>query len=132
MLLNTLAYHGKPETIPILAKLLKRKGFIRSRRQKSFQKEIVNHLGAFPRHTSEPLLNAIIKGRDRTQSQLAKSSSIRTAIKRWVEMNRSDDKYLQLFIRQITAAAANASLYQLEHPQVLKLCLKALDQLKVY
>lgn len=72
MLLNTLAYHGKPETIPILAKLLKRKGFIRSRRQKSFQKEIVNHLGAFPRHTSEPLLNAIIKGRDRTQSQLAK------------------------------------------------------------
>ncbi len=47
-------------------------------------------------------------------------------------MNRSDDKYLQLFIRQITAAAANASLYQLEHPQVLKLCLKALDQLKVY
>lgn len=41
------------------------------------------------------------------------------------------DKHLQLFIRQITTAAANASLYQLEHPQVLNLCRQALDQLKI-
>ncbi|MBN1957516.1 MAG: HD domain-containing protein [Desulfuromonadales bacterium] len=41
------------------------------------------------------------------------------------------DKHLQLFIRQITTAAANAALYQLEHPQVLNLCRQALDQLKI-
>lgn len=45
-------------------------------------------------------------------------------------MRKPDEKYLQLFIRHITTAAANASLYQLEHPQVLNLCLKALEQLK--
>ena len=42
-----------------------------------------------------------------------------------------NDKHLQLFIRQITTAAANASLYQLEHPQVLNLCRQAVDQLQI-
>jgi HD-GYP domain-containing protein (c-di-GMP phosphodiesterase class II) len=45
-------------------------------------------------------------------------------------VSKADEKYLQLFIRHITTAAANASLYQLEHPQVLNLSLKALEQLK--
>lgn len=70
-IISTLAYLGTPESIPILAKLLKRKGFIRSRRQKELQLEIIKHLGAFPQHASEPLLNSIINGRDRAQSQMA-------------------------------------------------------------
>ena len=45
-------------------------------------------------------------------------------------MSKADEKYLQLFIRHITTAAANASLYRFDHPQVLNLGLKALDQLK--
>jgi len=45
-------------------------------------------------------------------------------------VSKADEKYLQLFIRHITTAAANASLYRFDHPQVLNLGLKALDQLK--
>jgi hypothetical protein len=71
-ILDTLAYLRKPESIPVLAKLLKRKGFIRSRRQKEFQQEIIKRLGAYPQQASEPLINSIINGRDRTHIQLAK------------------------------------------------------------
>ncbi|MBN1957515.1 MAG: hypothetical protein JXQ81_00955 [Desulfuromonadales bacterium] len=71
-ILNTLAFLGRPESIPVLAKLLKKRGFIRSRRDKDFHQEIINHLGAYPRHASEPLLNAIINGRDRSASHLAR------------------------------------------------------------
>ena len=46
-------------------------------------------------------------------------------------MSQSAEKHLQLFIRQITTAAANASLYQLDHPQVFNLCRQALEQLKI-
>lgn len=46
-------------------------------------------------------------------------------------MTQASEKHLQLFIRQITTAAANASLYQLEHPQVFNLCRQALEQLKI-
>ena len=46
-------------------------------------------------------------------------------------MNKTTEKHLQLFIRQITTAAANVSLYHLEHPQVLKLCHQALNQLQI-
>lgn len=71
-ILDTLAYLRKPESIPVLAKLLKRKGFIRSRRQKEFQQEIIKRLGAYPKQATEPLLNSIINGRNRTQIKLAK------------------------------------------------------------
>ena len=71
-ILNTLAFMSRPESIPLLAKLLKKKGFIRSRKEKEFHLEIIKHLGAYPRHASEPLLNSIISGRDRTESHLAK------------------------------------------------------------
>lgn len=46
-------------------------------------------------------------------------------------MNRSGEKHLQRFIRQVTTAAANASLYHLQHPQVLQLCQQALQDLLV-
>lgn len=72
-ILDTLAFLGKPESIPVLAKLLKRKGFIRSRRQKEFQQEIIKRLGAYPQQASEPLINSIINSRDRAQIQLAKA-----------------------------------------------------------
>lgn len=72
-LLDALALIGKPESIPVLAKLLKKKGFIRSRRQKEFHAEIIKHLGAFPQQASEPLLNSVVAGRDRTQSLLARN-----------------------------------------------------------
>ena len=71
-ILDTLAYLRNPESIPILAKLLKRKGFIRTRRQKEFQLEIIKRLGTYPKQATEPLLNSIINGRDRTQIKLAK------------------------------------------------------------
>lgn len=45
-------------------------------------------------------------------------------------MSSTDEKHLQLFIRHVTTAAANASLYQLEHQQVLNLSLKALEEVK--
>jgi HD-GYP domain-containing protein (c-di-GMP phosphodiesterase class II) len=46
-------------------------------------------------------------------------------------MSHASEKHLQLFVRQITTAAANASLYQLEHPQVLNLCHQAREQLQI-
>lgn len=46
-------------------------------------------------------------------------------------MSRTEDKHLQLFIRYLTTAAANAALYQSEHPQVFNMSMKALDQLKI-
>ncbi len=45
-------------------------------------------------------------------------------------MNQAD-QHLQLFIRHLTTAAANASLYQLEHLQVQRLCRQALEQAKL-
>lgn len=72
-ILSTLAFIGRPESIPLLAKLLKKKGFIRSRKEKEFHLEIIKHLGVYPRHASEPLLNSIISGRDRTESHLART-----------------------------------------------------------
>lgn len=44
-------------------------------------------------------------------------------------MKRATDQHLQLFLRQLTTAVANASLYGLDHPQVLKLCRQAAEQL---
>lgn len=46
-------------------------------------------------------------------------------------MKASAEKHLQLFIRQITTAAANVSLYSPTHAQVINLCLKAMDELKI-
>jgi len=46
-------------------------------------------------------------------------------------MNPSMAKHLQNFIRQIMTAAANASLYHLEHPQVLRQCHQAQDEIKI-
>ena len=45
-------------------------------------------------------------------------------------MTPREENRLQRFIRQITTAAANASLYHPEHPQVLHLCLQALEDAK--
>ncbi len=72
-ILDALALKGRPETIPVLAKLLRKKSFIRPRREKDFHLEIIKHLGAFPKQACEPLLNSIINGRDRTQSRLAQA-----------------------------------------------------------
>jgi HD-GYP domain-containing protein (c-di-GMP phosphodiesterase class II) len=44
-------------------------------------------------------------------------------------VNRPTEQILQLFLRQFTTAVANASLYGLDHPQVLKLCQQATEQL---
>ncbi len=44
---------------------------------------------------------------------------------------KQGEKQLQLFIRHITTAAANVSLYHPDHPQVLDLCVKALEQLQI-
>ena len=46
-------------------------------------------------------------------------------------MKPAIEKHLQNFIRQIMTAAANTSLYHLEHPQVLRLCHQAQEELKV-
>ena len=46
-------------------------------------------------------------------------------------MNDGLEKNLQMFIRQVTTAAANASLYSVEHPQVFRLCGQALEQLQL-
>jgi HD-GYP domain-containing protein (c-di-GMP phosphodiesterase class II) len=46
-------------------------------------------------------------------------------------MNAQEQQHLQQFIRLLTTAAANASLYNLEHLQVLRLCKQALNELKV-
>lgn len=43
----------------------------------------------------------------------------------------NSEQYLQRFIRQITTAAANCTLYGAEHPQVLRLCGDALDNLRI-
>lgn len=72
-ILDSLSIMAKPESIPVLAKLLKKKGLIRSRKDKDFQLEIIKRLGCYPQHASEPLINAIINGRDRAQSRLAKT-----------------------------------------------------------
>lgn len=45
-------------------------------------------------------------------------------------MNSSWEKRLQRLIRQLTTAAANCALYDEEHPQVLRLCREALDDLQ--
>ncbi|MCW9049509.1 MAG: hypothetical protein OQK50_04165 [Deltaproteobacteria bacterium] len=73
LLLDSLAFLGKPESIPVLAKLLSKKGLLRTRRQKDLHLEIIKRLGAYPPQASGPLLNAVINKRDRTQSQLAKA-----------------------------------------------------------
>ena len=72
-ILDSLSLLAKPESIPVMAKLLKKKGLLRSRKEKDFQLEIINRLGCYPRHASEPLINAIISGRNRSQSRLAKA-----------------------------------------------------------
>jgi len=46
-------------------------------------------------------------------------------------MNAKDPEALQLFIRHLTTAATTASLYHLEHLQVVRLCRKALEQAKI-
>ncbi len=46
-------------------------------------------------------------------------------------MSINDQEHLQLFIRHLTTAATNAALYHLEHLQVLRLCRKALEQVKI-
>ncbi len=43
-------------------------------------------------------------------------------------MNAGEEKSLQLFIRLLTTAATNASLYALEHLQVQRLCRQALQE----
>jgi len=45
-------------------------------------------------------------------------------------MNPQKQHHLQQFIRLMSTAAANASLYHLEHLQVLRLCKQALNELK--
>jgi len=45
-------------------------------------------------------------------------------------MSGQEKQHLQQFIRLLTTAAANASLYNLEHLQVLRLCKQALNELK--
>lgn len=46
-------------------------------------------------------------------------------------MNARQQTHLLQFIRLLSTAAANASLYNLEHLQVLRLCKQALNELKV-
>ena len=75
-IIHCLACKGRPESIPILARLLKKKRLIRSRREKILHHEIINSLGAYPPHTVTPLLNALIKGHDRKQSSLARAQLI--------------------------------------------------------
>lgn len=45
-------------------------------------------------------------------------------------MSTTEQQQLQQFIRHLTTAAANASLYNLEHLQVMRLCQQALQELK--
>ena len=72
-ILDTLATLGKPKSIPILAKLLKKKGLIRTQRQKQLQLEIIKTLGSYPFNIVEPLINSLIKGRNREHSRLART-----------------------------------------------------------
>ena len=46
-------------------------------------------------------------------------------------MSVNEQETLQLFIRHLATAATTASLYHLEHLQVLRLCRKALEQVKI-
>ena len=46
-------------------------------------------------------------------------------------MSSRDQQHLLQFVRYLTTAATTASLYHLEHVQVLRLCRKALEQVKI-
>lgn len=71
-LLETLAFHGQPDSVAVLTRLLDQRGFIRSRRQKEFQREIVQTLGLFPPYASRSPLRKIAADSDRTLSRLAR------------------------------------------------------------
>ena len=75
-LLETLAEIGSPRTIPVLARLLKKKGLLRSRRRKQFQLDLIQTLGRYPAAAAEPLLNSLIACGDREQSRLAQQQRI--------------------------------------------------------
>lgn len=71
-LLRSLANCGQPGSVPVLARLLQKKGLRRSRRDQEFQHAIIGILGAFPQNAVEPLLKTLVTGRDRAQRSLAK------------------------------------------------------------
>ncbi len=67
--LETLSMIGKPQTIPVLARLLQKK-LLRRRREKDFQLEIIRSLGGYPRRSVLPLLHSLQSGRDKTEREL--------------------------------------------------------------
>ncbi len=67
--LESLSTIGKPQTVPVLARLLQKK-LLRRRREKNFQQEIIRSLGSYPRRSVLPLLHSLQNGRDKGETEL--------------------------------------------------------------
>lgn len=78
ILLETLAEIGSPRTIPLLARLLKKKRLLRSRRRRDFERDLIATLGQYPADAVLPLLNALVNTGDREQSRLAREQTMTT------------------------------------------------------
>ena len=70
-ILASLAVIGRPESLPVLKGLLKKRGLLTSRNQKQLHHAIINSLGHYPREIAEPLLKELVRGRLRHQAKLA-------------------------------------------------------------
>lgn len=70
-LLKTLAKIGNPDCLPVLRRLLQKKGLLASRRQKQFQREIITSLADYPQRCAEPLLKELTRSRQSFQAKLA-------------------------------------------------------------
>ena len=66
---ETLSTIGKPQSVPVLARLLHKK-LLRRRREKDFQLEIIRSLGGYPGRSVLPLLHSLQKGRDKGEREL--------------------------------------------------------------
>lgn len=70
-ILATLALIGHRDSLSRLRRLLLKKALLQSRRQKQFQREIIQSLGKYPRTAAEKLLRELADGRQRQQAKLA-------------------------------------------------------------
>lgn len=70
-ILATLALIGHRDSLLLLRRLLQKKGLLQSKRQKQFQRDIIQSLNNYPRVAAEKLLREIATGRQRQQAKLA-------------------------------------------------------------
>jgi hypothetical protein len=74
--LEVLSKLGKPQTIPLLTHLLRKK-LIRSRWLKQLQRDIIETLAHYPASSVSPLLDSLCKRRNRSHRMLAKEQRLR-------------------------------------------------------